>query len=191
MTHDMFEEHPRSDEYLGIRLIPAPPRSHTYGPNDIDAIKRSYIEQWDKHVTTHHGKVLMKADVYVDGVKHCHRTYVVDHLSECDYCASANRREFKMRTAPNVNREELPKIRFVLYVERRTFPRQRIEVPMIAPTHRKGNARIQKKWNKKVMGKTVPGYRTEIRQISMTKFAMNVLRKELSEREARARRNRK
>lgn len=154
------------------------------------ALADHYIMQWDVAVTRHHGELVPQAKVYIDGEMHRHHGFIVDRNSwdgaHCEICRAANQREFEARTKRPVKQEDVPRISYELTIQRRVFPRRLIDVPL--PVPRNSNPRIQKKWAKRAAGKTTKGYQTEEVQVRMTKTALNVIRKEVSVREARARR---
>ena len=164
-----------------IRLVPlttARGRPSTY------ELTEHYVRQWDELVTAHHGEVQVRATVFIDGQCHRHEGYIVANAfgrhRDCGECYVANKREMDRVLSKS---KELPAMwRYELEIVRRASPRVLIDVPLPVPRNR--NPRIQKKWAKRAEGLTTKGYQTETIRVSLSKLALNVIRKELSERDA-------
>jgi hypothetical protein len=172
--------------HVRIHRIKMP--SSMFRSDDHSAIARYYVKQWDEFVTAHHGEVQLRCTVFVDGQPHKHEGFVIHHDSAsrehyCEYCYAANKREFESRTARPYDHKKTPMIGYELEVERRVFPRERIDVLFPVPVPRTRNARIQKKWAKRAAGLTTVGYRTETVALQLSKGALFRIRKAVGERE--------
>lgn len=176
--------HEKPEAQRGFRLVPlivADRRPHS------SELTEHYVRQWDALVTAHHGEVQIRALLTIDGQVHRHEGFIVANSfghRDCDTCYAANKREFRRVTSKS---KDLPVAwRYELEIVRRTTPRVLIDVPLPVPTNR--NPRIQKKWAKRAAGLTTKGYQTETILVSMSKLALNVIRKALAERAALERR---
>jgi hypothetical protein len=162
---------------------------YTLLPYDLYKARDEYLKQWDELVTKHHGEVqFATVKVWIDSQMHKHAGFL-NHRDVpgqyCEYCRAASERERKARTAKPFDPKALPLIGYELSIERRVFPRERIDVPLPTPHNR--NPRIQKKWAKQAAGKTTIGYLTEEIAVQMSKNALNHVRRVVTERDALAR----
>lgn len=182
-----FVNHVKQKHHEAATVIRLVPLTSARGRPSTSELTEHYVRQWDELVTAHHGEVQMRATVFIDGQFHRHEGYIVANAfgrhRECHECYSANKREMHRVTSKS---KDLPAMwRYELEIVRRASPRVLIDVPFPAPRNR--NPRIEKKWAKRAAGLTAKGYQTETIRVSLTKLALNVIRKELSERDARAR----
>lgn len=175
-----------------VEPTPAPYRLRlppTMFPDVHGSVRDCYTDQWDELVTKHHGEIQPIIKVWIDRQLHKHDGFI-NHRDvpgeQCEYCRAASERERKARTSKPFDPKAVPLIGYELSIERRVYPRERIDVPL--PVPRNSNPRIQKKWAKQAAGKTAIGYRTEEIDVQMSKMALTHIRHVVSERDALARR---
>ncbi len=143
-------------------------------PRHLPEYKKNTIEAFDVQVTQRHGVIL---DIEERTVKARH-SHVEKPDSTCLAC------DLERRAA-----EGRPVFRYSIYVRRRVFPFETKLVPKRARKHRKcGSAayhkRIQKKWNKQVVGLFQYDYVTEELILDVSPMQLHALSLEL-QRQAR------